>query len=473
MSVDIPLWTMTATELVKAYSARAATPSETVESVIARHDTVNPQLNAVVTLDRDGARTAATDSTARWRKGAPKSALDGVPITIKDNIHVAGLRTTWGSCLYADHVPTRDETPVTKLRDAGAVILGKTNVPEFTVKGITDNTLFGPTRNPWNPALTPGGSSGGAVAAVAAGIGPLALCTDGGGSIRRPAGHTGLVGFKPSRGRVPRAHGLPAILNDFEVVGPIGRSLDDVNAMLGILADGRSIAPESASEPLRVAYIPTFADAPVDPQIARSVAAAAEIFTAQGHRVVRLDNFGLAEPIGKIWPMLSETGVAWLMDQYPWRGGQSGSAIAAIPQRGRTHTARDYLAMLQTVAAVEQEFTALFARFDVLLLPTTAAQPWPIGISHPEIIAGTPVGPRGHAVFTAFANALGVPAISIPGQPDDDGLPIGIQLCGARDADELVLRAAAVIGFKSATRPPIIELPSTASAGLLCKGMGY
>jgi len=117
MSVDTPLWTLTATELVKAYSARTATPSEVVESVIARHDTVNPQLNAVVTLDRDGARTAATDSTARWRQGAPKSALDGVPITIKDNIHVAGLRTTWGSRLYADHVPTRDETPVTRLRD--------------------------------------------------------------------------------------------------------------------------------------------------------------------------------------------------------------------------------------------------------------------------------------------------------------------------------------------------------------------
>lgn len=451
MSVDTPLWTLTATELVEAYSARTATPSEAVESIFARHDTVNPQLNAVVTLDRAGARTAAAGSTARWCIGAPKSALDGVPITIKDNINVAGLRTTWGSRLYADNVPTRDETPVIRLRDAGAIILGKTNVPEFTVHGITDNTLFGPTRNPWNPTLTPGGSSGGAVAAVAAGIGPLALCTDGGGSIRRPAGHTGLIGFKPSRGLVPRAHGLPAILNDFEVAGPIGRSLDDVSTMLGILADDRSIAPQATSEPLRIAYIPTFADAPVDPQIARSVAVAAGIFTAQGHRVVRLDNFVLAEPIGKIWPILSETGVAWLMDQHPGRDGEISDAIVAMARRGRAHTARDYLAMLQTIAAVEQEFTALFARFDVLLLPTTAAQPWPIGLSHPEIIAGRPVGPRGHAVFTPFANALGLPAISIPGQPGDNGLPIGVQLCGARDADKLVLRAAAIIGARAST----------------------
>jgi aspartyl-tRNA(Asn)/glutamyl-tRNA(Gln) amidotransferase subunit A len=273
-----------------------------------------------------------------------------------------------------------------------------------------------------------------------------------------------LIGFKPSRGLVPRAYGLPALLNDFEVVGPIGRSLDDVRTMLGILTDDRSIAPETASETLRVAYIPTFADAPVDPQIARSVAAAAAIFTTQGHQVARLDNFALAEPIGTIWPMLSETGVAWLMDQHLNRDGEVTSAIAAMAQRGRTHTARDYLAMLQTVAAVEQEFTALFARFDVLLLPTTAAQPWPIGIPHPEIIAGRPVGARGHAVFTPFANALGLPAISVPGQPGDDGLPIGIQVCSARRADELVLRAAAIIGFKSVLPHPTIELPSTASA---------
>ncbi len=445
MSSSAPLWTLTAAELNQAFAAGIATPSDALESILVRHDEVNPRINAVVTLDRDGARIAAAQSTARWRAGASKSALDGVPITIKDNIHVAGLRTTWGSRLFADHVPTRDETPVARLRDAGAVIVGKTNVPEFTVQGITENVLFGATRNPWNPALTPGGSSGGAVGAVAAGIGPLALCTDGGGSIRRPAGHTGLVGFKPSRGLVPRAHGLPAILHDFEVAGPIGRSLHDVGIMLDIIAGTQPIAPEVISKPFRIAYVPTFSDAPVDPTIARSVAAAAKTFAEQGHHVERLDHFALAEPISAIWPTLSETGVAWLMDRYPDRDGDVGAGVAAMSERGRLHTARDYLNLLQTVADVQQEFIALFACFDVLLLPTAAAQPWPIGVSHPAMIDGRPVGPRGHAVFTAFANALGLPAISIPGDPADDGMPIGIQLCGACGADELVFRAAAIL----------------------------
>ena len=149
-----------------------------------------------------------SESEARWRAGTPLSQLDGVPITVKDNMVVRGMRSTWGSALYSEFMPDADELPVARLRAAGAVIFGKTNCPEFTVQGYTDNLLFGPTRNPWNLALTPGGSSGGAVAAVSAGLCPIALATDGGGSIRRPASYTGLVGLKPSRGRVARAEGF-------------------------------------------------------------------------------------------------------------------------------------------------------------------------------------------------------------------------------------------------------------------------
>src|SRR5262245_58547451 len=199
-----PLWQWSATELAAGYRKGKASPVEALEAVLGRLHEVNPRLNAVITLDRDGARAAAAASAGRWRSGEQYGALDGVPITIKDCLLVAGLRTTWGSRPYADHGPGADETPVARLRAAGAVIVGKTNVPEFTVQGYTDNPLFGPTRNPWNTALTPGGSSGGAVAAVASGIGAFAIGTDGGGSIRRPASHTGLVGFKPSRGAVPR-----------------------------------------------------------------------------------------------------------------------------------------------------------------------------------------------------------------------------------------------------------------------------
>ena len=192
-----------------------------------------------------GARAAARASETRRHEGSARGPLDGVPLTVKDNINVRGLRTTWGSRLYADFIPTVDELPVARARAAGMVILGKTNVPEFTLSGYTDNLLFGATRNPWDVRLTPGGSSGGAVAAIAAGLGPLALGTDGGGSIRRPASHTGVVGLKPSRGRVARSDGLPQILLDFEVVGPMARTTRDVVLMMAVIAASHPRDPAS------------------------------------------------------------------------------------------------------------------------------------------------------------------------------------------------------------------------------------
>src|SRR6266436_6284764 len=213
------LWQRSASEITKGYKCGDSSPVEVVDSVLDRIEKVNPLVNAIVTLDVEGARTAARESKSRWRDGKAAGPLDGVPITVKDNILVRGMRATWGSKLYADFVPTSDELPIARLRSGGAIVLGKTNCPEFTLQGYTDNLLFGPTRNPWNLALTPGGSSGGAAAAVCAGLGSIAIGTDGGGSIRRPASHTGLVGLKPSRGRVPRCDGFPAILLDFETIG--------------------------------------------------------------------------------------------------------------------------------------------------------------------------------------------------------------------------------------------------------------
>ncbi|MBV9968872.1 MAG: amidase [Xanthobacteraceae bacterium] len=300
-----------------AYAA-GVSPVDVVQSTLVRIRDVNPRLNAVVTLDEAGALRSAEMSARRWKDGRPSSALDGVPFTVKDNILVSASRATWGSRLYCDFVPKHDEEPVRRLREAGAIVLGKTNVPEFTVHGFTGNALFGTTVNPWDPKLTPGGSSGGAVASVASGMGAFALATDGGGSIRRPAAHTGLVGFKPSRDMVPRGHGFPAILHNFEVIGPIARRVDDVILAMEVIG-GESWARSkglAAPERVHIAYVPTFGKAPVDPVIRSAVDETVERARLLGLDIETITPFDLAEPLSAIWPVISLTGVAWLLDQH-------------------------------------------------------------------------------------------------------------------------------------------------------------
>jgi aspartyl-tRNA(Asn)/glutamyl-tRNA(Gln) amidotransferase subunit A len=441
---SVPLWQLSATELAEAYRAGTTTPETVLEATLARIVQVNPHLNAIVTLDAPGARAAAHASTQRWRSGSPLTPLDGVPVTIKDNILVRGMRSTWGSKLYAEYLPSADETPVARLCSAGAVILGKTNVPEFTLIGYTDNQLFGPTRNPWNLALTPGGSSGGAVAAVAAGLGPIALATDGGGSIRRPAAHTGLVGFKPSRGMVPRHDGFPVILHDFEVVGPIARTVDDVVAAMDVISGPHwhASAGHRFASPLRVLFIPSFSGSPVDPAIADAVAAVAIALARQGHRVETLEGFDLADPVAEAFPVISQAGLAWVLSQHGDVDDRIAPALSEIARAGRRYSAADYVAALEKIRIVERRFDALFERAEILLAPATAAMPWPAQQTHPPTIAGTPVGARGHAVFTPFANALGLPAISLPCEAWHDGMPIGFQLCAAHGHDRALLEVA-------------------------------
>jgi aspartyl-tRNA(Asn)/glutamyl-tRNA(Gln) amidotransferase subunit A len=436
------LWTLSAGELAGLYRADSATPEEALTSILARIDQVNPAVNAIVTLDRGGAIAQARASTERFRSGTPFGPFDGIPVTVKDSIFVQGLRATWGSRLYADHVPEIDEPPIDKLRAGGAVILGKTNVPEFTSQGYTDNPLFGPTRNPYDLALTPGGSSGGAVAAVATGMGPIAMGTDGGGSIRRPASHTGLVGFKPSRGTVPRRHGFPAILHDLEVIGPIARSVDDILLAMDLIGGPDWRRPSMGVARARILYVPTFSGAPVDREIASAVANVAAEMAGQGHSVEADHDFRLAAPIADIWPVISQSGLAWLMAQHGNRDEMIGPKLAEMARNGRGFSAADYLAALDAIKHVGRAFDALFARFDVLLTPTAAALPWSATEVYPHTIDGQPVGPRGHAVFTPFANALGLPAISVPAAPSKAGLPIGFQLVAAQGRDAALLAFA-------------------------------
>jgi aspartyl-tRNA(Asn)/glutamyl-tRNA(Gln) amidotransferase subunit A len=433
-----PLWSLSATRLGEGFARGAFTPADAVEAVFARIAALNPGLNAVVTLDAEGARRDAATATGRWRDGRAIGRLDGVPITVKDNIPVAGLRASWGSLLLADYVPARDELPVARLRAAGAVILGKTNCPEFSLQGYTDNRLFGPTRNPWNLELTPGGSSGGAAAGVAAGFGPIAICTDGGGSIRRPASHTGLVGFKPSSGHVARADGFPPILLDFEVIGPLTRTVADARLVMAVIGPVPSLPPS----PRRIRFVRQFAGAPVDPEIAASVAGAAEGLRRLGHAVEEGEAPFACAPIDAAWPVISQTGLAWLLQSYPgWEGRVTG-AVAAMGAAGAAFPATAYFGALQAVAALRRELAAFFHDYDLILTPSAAALPWPAAQSHPGEIDGQAVGPRGHAVFTAFANLAGCPGINLPCAPSAAGLPIGFQLVGAQGADATVLAIA-------------------------------
>lgn len=436
---------MTAAELAAGFGAGRFTPSAALNACLARTAEVNSVLNALIALDAEGAMRAAEQSTARWRAGAPLGPLDGVPVTVKDNLHVRGLPTRWGCRAVDGLVPEQDELPVARLRAGGAVIFGKTNVPEFTMQGYTDNPVFGATGNPWNPTLTPGGSSGGAAALVAAGGCPIALATDGGGSIRRPASHTNLVGLKPSRGRVPRTHGLPPIFLDFEVVGPLARSVEDVAAVLQVI--GR-LAIEPRDPPAaRVLHVPHFGDHPVDPQIAALTDAAADRLAALGHAVTRAQRFDSAEAVNQRWPLLSQVGLAWLVEhprelsEQPFDAALFGAAMQANMEAGRAASARMLFELLIEVERLRGELSQVFDQYDLLLTPAAAALPWPANQTHPTRIAGRDVGPRGHAVFTAFANAAGLPAIALP-CGFVQGLPVGMQLVAPEGGDDALLAVA-------------------------------
>jgi Asp-tRNA(Asn)/Glu-tRNA(Gln) amidotransferase A subunit family amidase len=440
----------TISEIAAALRRRETTAEALLNRCLDRIRRIDPGLNSFVALDEAGARAAARTSEARLAAGAPRSPLEGVPLSVKDNILVAGLPATWGSRALADFVPDRDELPIARLRAAGAVILGKTNVPELTLEGYTRNDLFGVTRNPWNTRLTPGGSSGGAAAGVAAGLVPAAIGTDGGGSIRRPACHTGLVGWKPSAGHVPRVDGFPAILTDFETIGTLTRTVGDAllldAAMAGADArDRRSLyaaAPPWPAGARRIAYVPSFGSSPVDPEVAAATAAAATALAEAGHRVVQENVPFDLDDAGRIWHVVSRAGVAWLALRDEKLAALAGASVKAMAADGQKLTGADYIDALERVAAFRRRIAELFARVDLLLTPTAAALPWPAEVPYPDRIAGRPAGPRDHAVFTGWVNIAGLPAVSLPVALSASGLPIGVQLVAGFGADTDLLAFA-------------------------------
>jgi aspartyl-tRNA(Asn)/glutamyl-tRNA(Gln) amidotransferase subunit A len=441
------------------------TATAIVEACLERIARLDRQLNSFVHVDAQGALAAARDSDLRFAAGEQRSMLEGIPVSVKDNILVADMPATWGSRAFRDFVPEEDELPVARLRAAGAIIIGKTNVPELTLEGYTANEMFGVTRNPWNTALTPGGSSGGAAAGVAGCLVPAALGTDGGGSTRRPACHTGLVGFKPSAGRIARIDGFPAILGDFETIGTLTRTVADA-LLMDMLpgADARDrrslygVAAPFVGLKRRILYIPQIAGLPVDPEVARATADVARFLAEAGHDVQTGEEFFDLEDVGRIWHVITRAGVAWLAGRDGGRlGREAGATVRQMAADGEKISGVDYVAALERVTAFRRRCAEVFARIDLVLTPTAAALPWPAEQPYPTEIAGRPAGPRDHAVFTGWVNIGGLPAISLPVTVSHAGLPIGVQIVAGFGADAGLLEFAS--GFEQRWEaPPLPEL---------------
>lgn len=453
---DRSLARLSAAGLSRLLEKRELSAVELVDDFLTRYEHVNPQINAIVAVDPQ-ARARALESDARTAAGRRLGPLDGIPVTVKDNIFVAGLRATWGSRLYEAFHPAADDIGVARLRGAGANLLAKTNTPEFALAAHTDNLLFGPTRNPWNLELTPGGSSGGAVAALAAGLGPLAVGTDAGGSIRRPAAYAGVVGFRPSTGRIPRAVGFPAIAHDFQVIAPAARTVEDVYLLFRAMSgpdcrDHGSLAFRDAALPSRLvervlprSRIRCFFGVdgyPVDPQVRTHVAAAARTLSSLGHQVEEgLPPYGLAE-VERIWSTVSSAGLARVVKgQAHWRDEVHPATMATV-ERGLQVTTADYIESLEATHRLRSAMASCFAKADFLLMPTSASLPWRLGEPYPPHIDGRDAGPRGAALFATFVNVAALPAVSIPVDAASDGIPIGMQLVAPFGEDLGLLRLA-------------------------------
>ena len=426
-----------------------------------RIERLEPQLNAFADFDPELPFAVARDVDRRLADGAALP-LAGVPFTVKDNLWLGGRPATFGSRLFADFVAPRDSWCVARLRALGAVPLGVTNCSEFACKGITATPLHGQTKNPWDLTRTPGGSSGGAVAAVASGLGPIALATDAGGSTRRPAAHTGLVGMKPTLGRVPNPWGFDDPNHLLSVIGQIGRDVEDVAWMLDLLTAWEPADPLSSpvfavadamaqlkqplpSNPkLRLAW---------SPQLGCGLAVDSDVLATLEEAIERLRSAGWhIEEADPMWPdqapeypliALQQAGLAQLFGSQ-WRRSPElfDPDIGAQIEFGLSLSGARIAETLRLREHFHASFTAFFDLHDALLCPVAPVEAWPLGQLFPPLIGGLPAGPRGHAAFTPIFNYGSVPAVSLPCGRGRHGLPVGLQIAGPRFADARVLQLA-------------------------------
>ena len=462
---------LSALELGAAYRARALTPSEVTAATLRQIERVNPAVNAFVTIVADAALAAARESDQRFAEGHVLGLLDGVPVGIKDLAETAGIRTTHGSRIYEHHVPESDAPVAERMKRAGAIILGKTNTPEFGWKSPTNNLLFGPTRNPWNLERTAAGSSGGSAAAVSCGMGPIASGGDGGGSIRQPASFCGVFGIKPTLGLVPSVP--PSIVGTFVSEGPLSRTVRDGALMLNAMAgyDRRDLFSKPDPHPdyvaacdggiagLRVAWSPDLGYAQVDPEVRAIAERAARRFAELGAHVEE-DAPGWPDPYELFHTLFYALIGGSTARHLPEWQDQIDPGLLKIVEAGRGVTAFDIARAQEVRNQLLLTGAAFFERYDLLLTPTMTLPPFPIGIDFPPEVGGQPVTGMQWTAFTFPFNLTGDPAASVPAGWTADGLPIGLQIVGPRWQDARVLRAAAAFEAMqpwAQRRPPVIR----------------
>jgi aspartyl-tRNA(Asn)/glutamyl-tRNA(Gln) amidotransferase subunit A len=470
---------MDAVTLAGHVKAKRLSAVEVVDAVLARMERLEPRLHAFCTPTPDLARAEARRVEADIMAGRPVGALAGVPVGHKDLLLTKGVRTASGSYAYKDFVPEEDDIVVERMRAAGAVMIGKTNVPEFGYSPTGHNPVFETTRNPWNTALTPGGSSAGSGAAVATGVGPIATGSDGGGSVRIPASFCGLYGLKPSMGRIPlypgaRDERYPGVSGweSVEHIGPLTRTVADAALMMSVAAGpdmrDRHSLPKADFDwmeclrgdlrGVRIAYSADWGYAAVDPEVRRIVGTAVGVFERELGCIVEEANPGWDDAFPAFSAIIMAEsdlrGMRELIAKYP--GRMSGHLVdwLSIPW-----TAEDFTNANMVRKSVVRRMAQFMACYELLLTPTLAVPPFPIHMQGPEKIDGRYVRPAEFLAFTFPMNLTGQPAATVPAGWTADGLPVGLQIVGRHLDDPMVLRASAAFEAASPWRdqwPPLL-----------------